>query len=439
MQSSLVPIIGLEVHFELKTESKMFCSCSPNHFQKPANIQVCPICLGLPGTLPVPNQKAIQYTLMIALVFKSKIDRQFMFDRKNYFYPDLPKGYQISQHFSTIGRGGEVEILENGQFIKIPLQDIHLEEDTAKLIHKKEYSLIDFNRSGVPLVEIVSQPKIHTPSQAKAYLKRIQQTVRWLGISDCDMEKGSMRLEANISLSKDPDKLPPYKIEIKNLNSFRFVEKALEYEIARQKKIILSGQIPKQETRGFSPEKGITYPQRIKEEAKDYRYFPDPDIPPFSFDYRKLQKIKKFIPHLPWDEEKKLIDKFKINWKDAQIIASKKVLLDFFYKLSNIAEKKKINITKLATMLVNKKIDWKKEDPKRIVEQMIKDEKEKIRGGNLLKLVEKVIKENSKAIADYKKGKLQVISFLIGQVQKLAQGKADINQTKNLLKKKLAI
>lgn len=434
MPSSLIPIIGLEVHFELKTKSKMFCSCPADHFRKKANTQVCPVCLGLPGAQPIPNEQAINKTIMFAQVFSSDIDYKFMFDRKNYYYPDLPKGYQISQHFNTIGKGGKVVILDQGKFISIPLQDIHLEEDTAKLIHKDNYSLVDYNRSGVPLVEIVSMPSIHSPLQAKEYLKRIRQVARWLDISDCDMEKGSMRLEANISLTKNKKILPKYKIEIKNLNSFRYVEKALEYEIERQSKLLEKGEIPIQETRGFDSSTGKTFSQRSKEEAKDYRYFPEPDIPPFDFTNKEIPLPEGWEP--PWQEEKTLIDKYGLDWKYAKILAANKKLLNYFKEAVKSA-KGKIEAKSIANVIINKKISWKSNPPRELINKILTEKKDEVGGKKLENIVIKVIKNNPSAVQDYQSGKTQAIGFLIGQVQKETKGKAQIKQAKDLLIKLL--
>ena len=376
MKPSLTPIIGIEIHIELATKTKMFCGCSADHFRRPPNTHTCPVCLGLPGALPMPNKKAIEAVILLAGIFQSKINRRFLFDRKNYFYPDLPKGYQISQHFFPIGQGGQVTIMDQGQFVPIALQDIHLEEDTGKLIHQKDSTLIDYNRSGVPLVEIVSQPNIHSWAQAKEYLKRIQQTARWLGISECDMEKGSMRMEANISLSPNPKILPDYKVEIKNLNSFRFTQKAIDYEIARQKEIILKGERPKQETRGYNVQRGITYSQRTKEEAKDYRYFPEPDIPPFEFSLSAIKNITKKIKTTPWEKEKELISRFGLSWENSQILVSNRKMLDLFEEVVKLVKDKKLKSVKLANLLINKKIPWENLSPKEVL-QALKEKKDK--------------------------------------------------------------
>ncbi len=421
--SSWRPIIGLEVHAELNTKAKMFCQCSAEHFGKKPNTHTCPVCLGLPGALPVPNISGIEKSILIALAFGSKLNRKFWFDRKNYFYPDLPKGYQISQHFKPIGLRGKVPVLIKGKLKDIALDNIHLEEDTGKLIHKDEETLIDFNRSGVPLIEIVSEPVLSSGEEAKAYLQRLQQTLRWLGVSDCDMEKGSMRLEANISVSKT-EKLPDYKVEIKNLNSFKFVQKAIGYEIKRQIKLLEKGEKPKQETRGFNLEKGITYSQRSKEVAKDYRYFPEPDIPPFSFSKKEIEKIKDSLSKLPWELEQEIIQMgVSESWIDT--VTKTKELGELFLATSLRAKKEKIEPDQLAKYLTNQPA-LRKASPEKIIKAIKADQNKFSLGEKEIgEYIKEALRENPKAVADYKGGKTQVLGFLIGQVQAKAKGKAE--------------
>ncbi len=442
MKSSWQPIIGVEIHVELNTASKMFCRCINDHFQAEPNTHLCPVCLGLPGALPVPNQKAIDQTIKISLALGCKINQQFWFDRKNYFYPDLPKGYQISQHFSPIGVKGKVPILVDGKFLDIGIADVHLEEDTGKLIHQETETLIDFNRSGVPLVEIVSAPDLHSAEETKAYLKRIQQVLRWLGVSDCDMEKGSMRLEANISIADTSEvlsdscevlTLPDYRVEVKNLNSFRFVEKAIEYEIDRQINLLEDGRKPRQETRGFDSDLGKTFVQRGKEVAKDYRYFPEPDIPPFKLKNSKTRKLKSEIDSLPWEEEKKIINA-GVRWQWSEIIGREKKTIGLFWQTVD----KGIDAKGTANYIVNNPL------PKKITANQLA---EKIKASEdqfdlpekeIKNAVEKAIADNPQAVNDYTNGKKETVGFLIGQVMKLTAGRAEPNIARKFLIKKLS-
>ncbi|MBI3559234.1 Asp-tRNA(Asn)/Glu-tRNA(Gln) amidotransferase subunit GatB, partial [Candidatus Gottesmanbacteria bacterium] len=311
--SSFQPIIGLEVHVALATKSKMFCGCPADHFGKEPNTQTCPVCLGLPGALPVPNKKAVEWTIKLALVLNCKINLESHFDRKNYFYPDLPKGYQITQYEKPFGYDGELRI-KNYELSKIiRIKRVHLEEDTGKLQHQNNISFVDFNRSGVPLVEVVTEPDFRNLEEVDIYLKKLQQIIRYLEISNADMEKGSMRLEPSISINSNPnDQLPNYRVELKNINSFKFVRKALEYEITRQQKEphIL-------ETRGWDENKQKTFAQRGKEEAHDYRYFPEPDLVPLMIPDDLIEDIRNGLPELPDAKRERFVREHGIPEYDA--------------------------------------------------------------------------------------------------------------------------
>jgi aspartyl-tRNA(Asn)/glutamyl-tRNA(Gln) amidotransferase subunit B len=343
-------IIGLEIHVQLKTKTKMFCTCDNSGENQPANTCICPICLGHPGTLPVANKQAIEWSALTAMALNCTINEYSKFDRKHYFYPDLPKAYQISQYDQPIGANGYLYIVDpqTNEEIKIRINRLHLEEDAAKLLHpaKKNYSLVDYNRGGTPLMEIVTEPDLKTPGQAKVFLQELRQIMRYLEISEADMEKGHLRCDANISLKpKGEEKLYP-KTEIKNLNSFKMVEKALEYEIARQTKLWLEGTPPSQlTTRGWNDNRGITEEQRAKEEAHDYRYFPEPDIPPLHFFTKvddktcqneiiiQLDCLKVNLPELPEEKIKRFIAEYDLNYDDVKILTEDKNRANFSEKV----------------------------------------------------------------------------------------------------------
>ncbi len=432
------PIIGMEIHIELKTNSKMFCGCKNDPFNAPKpNIYTCPVCLGLPGALPVANKKAIEWTIMLGLALGCRINQFSKFDRKHYFYPDLPKGYQISQHDLPFCFDGKVLTSEG----EIRIRRIHLEEDTGKLVHAtaggKKVSLIDFNRSGVPLVEIVTEPDIQSASQAKEYAKKIYQIVRYLGISEADMEKGQMRLEANVSLKNQKDKdLPNYKVELKNINSFRFLEKAIEYEIARQKKIISDGKTPLQETRGYNAQKNITYSQRSKEEAADYRYFPDPDIPPIKISDDWLGEIKTNLPQLPEQILKTWQEKYQLKNKDLDLLFDKPEETQWLDLLFQEANKQGIDLKKLANYLINKKLPVNLYVDQ--VEKVINVFKNQtavadISEDKLKEVVKKVLSANPKPVEDLKKGKANALNFLIGQVMRELRQKVDFERLRRVI------
>jgi len=436
------PVIGLEIHIELKTSSKMFCQCSASYFGKPANTQVCPVCLGMPGALPVANKKAIEWTILIGKALNCQINSFSKFDRKHYFYPDLPKGYQISQYDEPIASNGWVKIAykdqaKNALTKKIfRIRRVHLEEDTGKLIHSKNGTLIDFNRSGVPLVEIVTEPDFDNSDDVKRFLEELQVIIRYLGVSDADMEKGTMRMEPNISLRYQKSKiknqkLPNYKVEVKNINSFRFVKQAIDYEIKRQIEILKEGKTPLQETRGFDEKKEITYSQRIKEEASDYRYFPEPDIPPLVFTKEYLDSIK--VPELPWQKFERYVSLLGIRYEEAFILTRDKNLSDYFEKINTKFKTQIANLNLkiqnpsqlIANYIVNKKISSQL-PPDEFINKLIENLKPKEVDKNLLEeVINKVLKENQKAVLDYKKGKVNAIMFLVGQVIKEMKGKVE--------------
>ncbi len=424
-------IIGLEIHVELQTRSKMFCGCSTDYFGHQPNTHVCPVCLGLPGALPVANKKAIEWSLLVGMAFGCQTLSFSKFDRKNYFYPDLPKGFQISQYDLPFGVKGKIG--------KIRVKRVHLEEDTAKLIHAGKSTLIDFNRSGVPLLEIVTEPDIRSPWEARDFLKEIQQTLRYLAVSDCDMEKGSMRLEGNVSIkSKKTTKLPDFKVEIKNLNSFRFVEKALNYEIKRQLQLIKKDKKPIQETRGWDEAKQKTFVQRWKEEAQDYRYFPEPDLPPIRWHKKQLTAIKNKLLELPRAKAGRFQKEYQLTDYQTKILIETKEKADYFEEAVRIGRKHKVSAKELANVIINKRVDIEKILPAELIQILVKKKApSKIADKELREIIKKVLKENAKVVADFKKGKTQAVEFLVGQVMRQSKGRADPNQTRKILLEKL--
>lgn len=480
----------MEVHVELKTASKMFCDSKNGlGLEREPNVNICPVCTGQPGTLPVPNIEAIKFVQMAGLAMNCEINLKTKFDRKNYFYPDLPKGYQISQYDQPLCGKGSLKI--DGK--EIGITRIHLEEDTGKLIHPKgvDYTLVDFNRAGVPLMELVTEPDIESGEEARIFCQKLQQICRYLGISDADMEKGMMRCEANISVyKKGEDKLSGTKVEVKNINSFKFVEKAIAYEIERQVDVLESGKKVVQETRGFDSNRGATISQRVKESAHDYRYFPEPDIPPLTFTAEYVEDLKKHLPELPGEKARRIEVEYNLPVKDVEIIVSDKDLADYFEdvvselreKLKSgeyIADEKKAiklaanyiitelrkhltehnhsisdieitaeNYAELIVIVASGKINSSAAqtvlaemyktggDPSQIIEAknlgQVSDEKE------LEKIVEKIISANQQSVDDYMKGKENAMKFLIGQVMSATKGKANPQIATELLRKKLS-
>ncbi len=484
------PTIGLEVHIELNTASKIFCSCSNSLEGKKENENICPICSGQPGTLPVLNEKVVEKAIKIGLVLSCRINKHSKFDRKNYFYPDLPKGYQITQHYEPLCGAGHLKINNR----KIKINRIHLEEDAGKLIHPEgaDYSLVDLNRAGVPLIELVTEPDIHSAEEAKKFAEELRLILRYLNTSNADMEKGELRVDANISLSSDKNKLGS-KVEIKNLNSFKSIEKALNYEIKRQKELLEKGKKVVQETRGWDEGKQLTLSQRLKEEFHDYRYFPEPDLPPLVVGNQdfNIEKIKSTICELPEQKRKRFKKEYGLPEKEIEVFIYDAKLSNYYekvaseldnwikefdikksidrkehYKLSKIAAnyiltdlkafiKKPLmeisitpeNFAEFITLIYKEKVTSKlaktllKEmfetggDPSNIIEDKnlieMSDESE------VGKIVERVVSQNLKAVNDFKNGKESSFQFLIGQVMSKTKGRANPSVISRVLKEKL--
>ncbi len=419
-------VLGLEIHMQLNTDSKMFCGCKNDPFESDANTNVCPVCLGLPGAMPVPNLNALKNAQLFAHSVGAKLQTKIIYERKNYFYPDLPKGFQLTCPHNPIAVGGSL----NG----INFREIHLEEDTAKSIHTDDLTLIDFNKSGVPLLEIVTEPDFTDIDQAVEFCKEIQLIARYLGVSEADMEKGNMRLEANISVRKPGQvELPNYRVEMKNINSFSFMKKALQHELRRQAETLVNGEVLVQETRGFNEVTGKTFSQRSKEEANDYRYFPEPDIPEIEVDDKWMSEITTRDVLLPSElrlklKEKGLNDQYILRLVgDFSLYEKYLAVMDLGYSPSESANFV-VNIS-----------EYKEKSPLEIdkIEKLKKTSK--ITDEAILSpIVETVINENSKVVSDFKSGNASAMQFLIGQVMKSTQGKADAQIVASILNKLLA-
>lgn len=436
------PVIGLEIHVELSTHSKMFCQCAADWFGKAPNTQVCPVCLGMPGALPVPNKAAIQSVIKIAKALGCHINQKSKFDRKHYFYPDLVKGYQISQYDQPFGEHGQVKVYvknEQNQFEEksFRIHRVHMEEDTGKLIHQGDETLIDFNRSGVPLVEIVTEADFHDSNDVKAFLQELQTIIRYLDVSDADMEKGSMRLEPNISVRKTGETgFPPYKVEVKNINSFNFVKKAIDYEVERHIEILETGKYPDQETRGFSEAKSATYSQRSKENAQDYRYFPEPDIPPFELSDAFVRQIFETLPELPYARMQRYINTYHLKAADAFLLTRSIEDAAYFEAVIKVADGK-IEAQKLCNLMINKRIPCDISAAEFVQKAAEMSQPQSTDLTVLHQAIQQVIASNSKSVSDYKSGKTNALMFLLGQVMKQLQGKADAQLVKSELEKLL--
>ncbi len=424
-------VLGLEIHLHLKTKTKMFCGCDADIYGKEPNTHTCPTCLGLPGALPMANFDAVQKAQLLGLALNCKLNNNSRFDRKHYFYPDLPKGYQISQYKQPLCEHGNL-VLDSGN--KVEVERVHLEEDVAKSFHENDKTLIDFNKSGIPLVEIVTTPCFKTVEDAVEFSKKVQDIVRYLAISGADMEKGQMRLEANISLRTEEmergGKLPNYKVEVKNINSFRFMEKAVKAEIKRQSAMLEGGKIPVQENRGYDEDLDETVSQREKEEAHDYRYFPEPDIPPMVFDDDYINDLKKKIPELPWQRKDRLVKKYGISEASADLL-SLGDSIELCLKFEEIISKG-LDPVKVSNLLLNK-LEFKNLSVEDFIEKFKETETPYLDKTLVEEVVSRIIKENLGVVESYKKGKISALEFLVGQAMRETKGKADASTVRNLL------
>jgi len=480
-------IIGLEVHAQLLTKSKMFCRCSADYANASPNTHVCQVCLGMPGVLPAINQQAVEYTLMTALALNCTISDYTKFDRKNYPYPDLMKGYQISQYDAPIGHHGWLTIGVNGEK-KTGITRAHLEEDVAKLLHRtsadgESYSLVDVNRSGVPLMEIVGEPDLRSPEEARQYLIKLRGILQYLGVSTGNMEEGSFRCDANISIRPEnsPDSMA--RVEVKNMNSFKAVYGALEYEAKRQRKAIADGKKLVQETRGWVEEEGRTVSQRSKEYAHDYRYFPEPDLPPLVLDREWVEAIRSKLPELPEVRRDRIIAQYSLSLYDANLLTSSKAMADYFEACLRTETPQGLPPARRAKMVANwiigefsrllnatnTEINDSKVGPaalfdlvqlvsvdsisgasaKLVFEEMFNTGKQaadiiaqrglsQISDNQEIRLViNEVLSTNTQAVSDYTAGKAQALTFLVGQIMKATRGRANPKLVSELLKKKL--
>ncbi|MCX7816076.1 MAG: Asp-tRNA(Asn)/Glu-tRNA(Gln) amidotransferase subunit GatB [Syntrophales bacterium] len=469
-------VIGLEVHAQLLTESKIFCGC-PTKFGAAPNSHTCPVCLGLPGALPVLNKKAVEFAIKMALATNCKINRECKFARKNYFYPDLPKGYQISQYENPLAEKGYVLVDTSEGRKKIGITRIHLEEDAGKLLHDEHnpWSYVDFNRTGVPLIEIVSEPTIKTAEEATAYLRRLHEILVYLEICDGNMEEGSFRCDANVSLKPKGAEGFGTRTELKNMNSFRHVQRALEYEIKRQQYILESGGEVVQETRLWNESQGVTNPMRGKEEAHDYRYFPDPDLVTLRIDEEWVEEIRRSLPELPLEKRDRFMKQYDLTAYDTNVLTSSRYIADYFEETAALCGEPKmaanwimgdllrllneenktikecpispVNLASMIKLIMNGTISGK--IAKEILTDMYRSPRspeDVIREKGLIQItdetvlipiIERVIEANPEQVKQYRAGKEKVFGFFVGQVMKITQGKANPQLVNRLLKEKL--
>jgi aspartyl-tRNA(Asn)/glutamyl-tRNA(Gln) amidotransferase subunit B len=472
------PVIGLEVHVQLKTRTKVFCGCRTD-FGAPPNTQVCPVCMGFPGSLPVLNKTALEYSIKTGLALNCAVQEYTKFDRKHYYYPDLPKNYQISQYDLPISKNGFLDIEIGGKTKRVGITRAHLEEDAGKLIHNDGSSSVDYNRAGQPLLEIVSEPQIYSPEEAYEYLTVLKNIIQYLGVSDCDMEKGTLRCDANISIREKGTTGLGTKSEIKNLNSFKAVRDALAYEIERHIETMNAGEKIIQETRLWDEKTGQTVPMRSKEEAKDYRYFPEPDLPPFIIGKEKIEEIKRSIPELPKEKAVRFTNEYGLSGYDAKILVADRQTADYaeirlkawpgmnrkpvanwligplaaiagarnttvsqikispkdFLDLIDLVENKQV-ISNLSAKIVLEEMAATGKPAMTIIQEknlaQVSDE------SSLEKEIDKAIQENPKVVSDVKSGKPNSIMFLVGQVMKKTNGKANPKIVQDILKRRLS-
>jgi len=471
-------VIGLEVHLHLKTKTKAFCGCSTEFGQEP-NSQVCPVCLGFPGCLPVLNKVALDYAIKVALSLNCKVQEYTKFDRKNYFYPDLPKNYQISQYALPISRDGFLNIDLDDKTKRIGITRVHLEEDAGKLIHREDSSLVDFNRAGIPLLEIVSEPDINSPQEAYEYLTSLKSIIEYLDVSDCDMEKGSLRCDANISIRKKGARELGVKTELKNMNSFKAIKEGLSFEVERQTELLNKGKPIVQETRLWDVRELKTVSMRTKEEAQDYHYFPEPDLTAFIINEAQIEEIKKTIPELPQGKMLRFIKDYGLSKYDTKILVFAKNNADYAedcIKMYPNKDKKPIVNWLIGPLLSEAnnrncsiselKIPGGKQELLKLVEStqagkishlmaksvlnesidsgrpcltIIQDKNlfQISDSGSLDNIVEEVIKENAKSAADYKQGKSNALMFMVGRVMRKTSGRANPKMVQEILKRRL--
>ncbi|MBN1692573.1 MAG: Asp-tRNA(Asn)/Glu-tRNA(Gln) amidotransferase subunit GatB [Dehalococcoidales bacterium] len=476
-------VIGLEVHAQLLTKSKMYCSCSADYASAEPNTHVCPVCLGMPGVLPVINKQAVEYTIMTAIALNCPVADYTRFDRKNYPYPDLVKGYQISQAYAPISKKGYINIEVDDTTRRIGINHIHLEEDVAKLLHRsvggEDCSLVDINRSGVPLMEIVSEPDLRSAEEARQYLIKLHSILQYLGISTGNMEEGAFRCDANISIRPVGSKELGSKVEVKNLNSFKAVFLAMEYEAKRQRKAVNDGKKLVQETRGWVEDGGKTVSQRSKEYAHDYRYFPEPDLPPVTISRDWVEAVRKKLPEMPEARRDRFMAEYSLTKYDADLLTGSKAMADYFeegvkaskeaspkevanWLLGEVSRiinaggidiekfRKKVSPDMLSSLISNSHGTINTATAKSVLEEMFSSGQSAAeiiqkRGlsqisdtGELEKMVAEVIKSNVQPVADYKAGKETALKFLVGQVMRASKGQANPQLVNEVLKKKLA-